>query len=132
MIHFTTALSVMLASWVPEKERGKIGTIVFGGGQVWNHYFIYSRHFLRSSLFYTWNYFSIFLYCFNAFFQLNSILFWWIFRLGVYYHFSFPVWFCHIFHGIQYSIFGVLLQSFGSEYSWVLCFVFLTCLQYSK
>lgn len=28
------ALSVMLAAWVPEKERGKLGSVVFGGGQV--------------------------------------------------------------------------------------------------
>ncbi|XP_031635861.1 putative inorganic phosphate cotransporter [Contarinia nasturtii] len=28
------ALSVMLAAWVPEKERGKLGSIVFGGGQI--------------------------------------------------------------------------------------------------
>lgn len=24
----------MLAAWVPEKERGKLGSVVFGGGQV--------------------------------------------------------------------------------------------------
>lgn len=29
----------MLASWVPEKERSKLGSVVFGGGQVSN--FIY-------------------------------------------------------------------------------------------
>lgn len=28
------ALSVLLASWVPEKERSKLGSFVFGGGQV--------------------------------------------------------------------------------------------------
>lgn len=28
------ALSALLASWVPEKERSKIGSFVFGGGQV--------------------------------------------------------------------------------------------------
>lgn len=28
------ALSVMLAAWVPAKERGKLGSVVFGGGQV--------------------------------------------------------------------------------------------------
>lgn len=28
------ALSSLLASWVPEKERGKLGSFVFGGGQV--------------------------------------------------------------------------------------------------
>lgn len=28
------ALSVLLASWVPIKERSKIGSFVFGGGQV--------------------------------------------------------------------------------------------------
>lgn len=28
------ALSVLLASWVPEKERSKLGSLVFGGGQV--------------------------------------------------------------------------------------------------
>ncbi|XP_055326564.1 putative inorganic phosphate cotransporter [Sitodiplosis mosellana] len=28
------ALSVMLAAWVPEKERGKLGSVVFGGGQI--------------------------------------------------------------------------------------------------
>lgn len=28
------ALSVLLAAWVPEKERSKLGSFVFGGGQV--------------------------------------------------------------------------------------------------
>lgn len=28
------ALSVLLASWVPETERSKLGSFVFGGGQV--------------------------------------------------------------------------------------------------
>lgn len=28
------ALSVLLASWVPEKERSKLGSFVFGGGQI--------------------------------------------------------------------------------------------------
>lgn len=28
------ALSALLASWVPERERSKIGSFVFGGGQV--------------------------------------------------------------------------------------------------
>lgn len=28
------ALSVLLASWVPVNERSKIGSFVFGGGQV--------------------------------------------------------------------------------------------------
>lgn len=36
------ALSVLLASWVPEKERSKLGSFVFGGGQVSiNHSFLY-------------------------------------------------------------------------------------------
>lgn len=26
--------SVMIAAWVPEKERGKLGSAIFGGGQV--------------------------------------------------------------------------------------------------
>lgn len=30
------ALSALLASWVPERERSKIGSFVFGGGQVKN------------------------------------------------------------------------------------------------
>lgn len=33
------ALSVLLASWVPEKERSKIGSFVFGGGQVCTVFF---------------------------------------------------------------------------------------------
>lgn len=28
------ALSVLLAAWVPEKERGKLAVFVLGGGQV--------------------------------------------------------------------------------------------------
>lgn len=24
----------MIAAWVPEKERGKLGSVIFGGGQV--------------------------------------------------------------------------------------------------
>lgn len=38
------ALGVLLASWVPEKERGKIGSVVFGGGQVRTNR--YTFHFL--------------------------------------------------------------------------------------
>lgn len=29
------ALSVLLASWVPERERSKLGSFVLGGGQVY-------------------------------------------------------------------------------------------------
>lgn len=28
------ALSVLLSAWVPEKERGKLGVLVLGGGEV--------------------------------------------------------------------------------------------------
>lgn len=28
------SLSVLLAAWVPDKERGKLGVFVLGGGQV--------------------------------------------------------------------------------------------------
>ena len=30
------ALSALLASWIPLTERSKLGSLVFGGGQVWN------------------------------------------------------------------------------------------------
>lgn len=36
------ALSVLLASWVPEKERSKLGSFVFGGGQVSAKHFFFS------------------------------------------------------------------------------------------
>lgn len=29
----------MLSVWVPEKERGKLGSVVFGGGQVSSNFF---------------------------------------------------------------------------------------------
>lgn len=32
------ALTVLLAAWVPQSERGKLGTVVYGGGQVRNDY----------------------------------------------------------------------------------------------
>lgn len=28
------AVSVLLSAWIPEKERSKLGSLVFGGGQV--------------------------------------------------------------------------------------------------
>lgn len=31
------ALTVLLAAWVPQSERGKLGTMVYGGGQVRIH-----------------------------------------------------------------------------------------------
>lgn len=30
----TQALSALLASWIPKTERSKLGSLVFGGGQV--------------------------------------------------------------------------------------------------
>lgn len=33
------ALSALLASWIPLKERSKLGSFVFGGGQVWHSFF---------------------------------------------------------------------------------------------
>lgn len=31
------ALTVLLAAWVPQKERGKLGTLVLSGGTVCSH-----------------------------------------------------------------------------------------------
>lgn len=39
------ALSVMLSVWVPQKERGKLGSVVFGGGQVSLFFFVLSQVF---------------------------------------------------------------------------------------
>lgn len=38
------ALSVLLASWVPETERSKLGSFVFGGGQVSFIYYFHHNH----------------------------------------------------------------------------------------
>lgn len=37
------ALGALIAAWVPEKERGKLGSFVFGGGQVCNVFYQFSR-----------------------------------------------------------------------------------------
>lgn len=33
------ALIILLSSWIPEKERGRVSSIVFSGGQVYTHLF---------------------------------------------------------------------------------------------
>lgn len=32
------ALTVLLAAWVPQKETGALGTLIMGGGMVFDHY----------------------------------------------------------------------------------------------
>ncbi|XP_031626509.1 putative inorganic phosphate cotransporter [Contarinia nasturtii] len=59
------ALSVMLAAWVPEKERGKIGTFVFGGGQIGcllSFFFtgLILEHYAWDKVFYFWTIVAVF------------------------------------------------------------------------
>ncbi|XP_055299422.1 sialin-like [Sitodiplosis mosellana] len=58
------ALSVLLAAWVPEKERSKLGSFVFGGGQIGSvlSYFISGllmQYFVWNYVFYFWGIISI-------------------------------------------------------------------------
>lgn len=49
------ALSVLLASWVPVNERSKVGSFVFGGGQVRKFPFTLRMSFVNVYLLLDWN-----------------------------------------------------------------------------
>lgn len=86
------ALAVLLAAWVPQKETGKLGTLLFGGGQVC---------------------ISV---CFHVicYFFIQSIRF----RLDHFYQSIYPAYYYLIGHGLGSSISGAVLHLFGLLHSY--------------